>query len=184
MDFQNLVPLYIDKVTGNKVATHGDGSGNPHDQSAVLIELTDNGDHNHSAFLTTAEATALIAGTIVNVTVESSETDHDHDVTLTYANGAFTVTDISNNHLHGFVIIGGSGGGSGSASGYRHEQTIPSQSWVIVHNGGTTDCVTQVYVNDEMVIPTRIRLVDINTVEIYFNEPISGHSNTVFFTQA
>ena len=186
MDFTNLVPLYIDKSTGKKIATGSPGnSGGGGNSPVVLIELTSNGDHRHSVGLNSAQALGLISGSVTTVEATSSSNDnHTHTVTIQYNNGQFFVTDITMNHMHGFIVVGAGGGGGVGAIGYQHEQLSAQQTWTITHNNGSTNCVTQVYVGGELVIPTRIRFVGINTIEIFFNEPIAGFSNTVFFTQA
>lgn len=187
-NYQNLVPLFVDKSSGKHVATNrgNNGHGNDLGSAVILIEITDNGSHKHAAYINGDQAIDLIRGAIQSVDVNTTTADaHQHTITVGFTNGNFTVTNIADNHIHGFKVIGTGENTNtgGAAEGYRHSQPTPAQIWTVTHNHNSTNAITQVYVNDELVIPTRIRFIDINTIEIYFNEPVAGFSNTVFYTQ-
>lgn len=171
--------LVVTLSDGN-VINAGNATGNTVSTAAVLIELTSNGDHAHALSLTTQQAMDLIDGSISSVVVTSTSVDnHTHDVTVTYTNSKFVVTDVTDNHLHGFVVVGT----KNNPTGYRHNQDDAVTNWLIQHNQGTTNAITQVYVENELVIPTAIKFIDINTIEVFFNEPLVGFTNTIFYTQ-
>jgi len=56
---------------------------------------------------------------------------------------------------------------------YIHNQTTPSDQWVIQHNLGTTDLIVQVYADDSQAT-TSITIVDENTVVVDLSVATTG----------
>ena len=69
-----------------------------------------------------------------------------------------------------------------SELGYKYSQDEPSNVWVIEHNRETMNLQVQVFdPNNEMVIPSRIKIVDSNTVQIEFGDSmVTGTSQLIF----
>lgn len=60
---------------------------------------------------------------------------------------------------------------------FVYADTSPSQVWTITHNLNTTTPMVQVYDTDFlMVIPDNIIVVDNNTVEVDFGDPMAGRA--------
>lgn len=55
-----------------------------------------------------------------------------------------------------------------------YEQNTPSDIWTITHNFGTDDILFTVWVNDEAVAPVSTSIIDENTIEMTFAEPLDG----------
>ena len=76
----------------------------------------------------------------------------------------------------------GSGGGGGSVYGYSHQQTIPATTWTISHMGHTLKAQVTVYDSTyEQIIPGRIHIIDINTIQVIFNSPQAGSAVVIMF---
>lgn len=82
----------------------------------------------------------------------------------------------------GGVSGGGGGPGGPFASGYLHLQTVSQVTWIVSHNGGTENVVVQIYDNSgDLVLPDRVHIVDINTVEINFEAAMDGRAHVIVF---
>ncbi|MFY0655410.1 MAG: hypothetical protein JXR12_01400 [Neptunomonas phycophila] len=66
--------------------------------------------------------------------------------------------------------------------GYKYSQDTPSNVWIIEHNRASTDVLVQVFdPNNEMVIPSRIKIEDPNTVRIEFGTSmVTGTTQLIF----
>lgn len=66
--------------------------------------------------------------------------------------------------------------------GYKYSQDDPSSVWIIEHNRETTNVLVQVFdPNNEMVIPSRIKIEDSNTVRIEFGDSmVTGTTQLIF----
>jgi hypothetical protein len=70
----------------------------------------------------------------------------------------------------------------GGAYGYYYLQTVASDTWTIVHNGGTMHTICQIYdTNNELVLSDTVRIVDINTIEVLFGAPQDGFAYIIMF---
>lgn len=68
------------------------------------------------------------------------------------------------------------------ATSYKHEQTVPSTTWTIVHGGGGYPIVDAYVVeNGETlkIIPSAVTFVDNNTCTLTFSTPRSGFATVV-----
>lgn len=80
------------------------------------------------------------------------------------------------------IARGGAGGFGRLAEGFLYEQLIASDNWVIPHNKANDRVLIQVY--DDLglfTLPDEIIIVDINNVQIVFNEPMTGTAHIFFF---
>ena len=63
---------------------------------------------------------------------------------------------------------------------FIHTQNIAERNWNITHNLDTPNPVVDVWIDTEegttLVIPSEIRVVDANTIQITFNSQVSGHT--------
>lgn len=83
----------------------------------------------------------------------------------------------------GRLVARGGGLGGPPASGFLFEQLVASDSWTVPHNKLNDRVIVQVYDDvGEFTIPDKIEIVDINTVEITFAEPMTGTAHLLFFT--
>ena len=79
----------------------------------------------------------------------------------------------------------GNGNGNNNCSlnvcGYQHIQAIPSDIWTVGHNLNTSAVTVQVYVGDQVVFPSEINVIDVNTIEVNFGPAFLevGHVNIV-----
>lgn len=74
------------------------------------------------------------------------------------------------------------GSGSGSAVGYRHNQTIADTIWTVAHNKNSLNHICQVFDdNGEEIAPEKISVHDINTIIVTFAAPQAGFVNVMFF---
>lgn len=70
----------------------------------------------------------------------------------------------------------------GNVSGYQFVQSTPAVLWTINHNGNTTRVSVSVYdADDEQIIPERVKIVNINTVEISFTSEVAGSAAVLLF---
>lgn len=63
----------------------------------------------------------------------------------------------------------------------RLNMTTPSDSWYIVHHRNTSKLFFQILdsTNTE-IIPERVKIIDSNTVQIDFSDPVTGILNLTF----
>lgn len=64
---------------------------------------------------------------------------------------------------------------------YSHVQAVAATVWAIAHNGATVSFVAQAYVDNELVEPNAIRIIDSNNIEIEFNVAVVGQANLVLW---
>lgn len=70
----------------------------------------------------------------------------------------------------------------GAAYGYYHQQVIAADTWTIVHNGSTMHTICQIYdTNNELILSDKVRIVDINTIEVIFGTPQDGLAHIIMF---
>ena len=78
---------------------------------------------------------------------------------------------------------GGAISSAGGGQGYLYQQIVADNVWLIEHNAGTENLLTQIYnVDGIQVFPDSLTIVDINTVQIIFGAPQDGSAHLVFFT--
>lgn len=63
---------------------------------------------------------------------------------------------------------------------FSHDQVTPSSSWLITHNKNTNKFIAQVYINNELVYPEGIVIVDNNNIIVNINETTTGFVNIIF----
>lgn len=68
------------------------------------------------------------------------------------------------------------GGGGGTNAGMTHNQSVANTSWNVVHNLASLNVVTQVLINNLVVVPSSISIVDLNNITITFSEPTVGRA--------
>lgn len=69
-----------------------------------------------------------------------------------------------------------------SLQGYVHHQAVPASTWTITHNKATKNAIVQVFDSAyEVVIPSAIVIVDINTVRIEYPSLETGYVHLMFF---
>ena len=69
----------------------------------------------------------------------------------------------------------------GNASGHVHYQYAMAPVWTITHNKATAHTLISVYDTSlSEVIPQTVHIVNLNTVRIYFPEPVSGKAVLTF----
>lgn len=75
----------------------------------------------------------------------------------------------------------GSGSG-GSAVGYLFVQSPAANIWIIEHNAGSEQLICQIFDTvGELILPDRLSIIDINTVEIEFAAAMEGRAHLMFF---
>lgn len=83
------------------------------------------------------------------------------------------------------IARGGAGGFGLLADGFLYEQIIASDSWVIPHNKANDRVLVQIYDGlGFFTLPDEIVIVDINNIQIVFNEPMDGTAHIMFFRSA
>lgn len=82
----------------------------------------------------------------------------------------------------GAIVAKQTAGSSGLVTGYTFEQTVPTASWLIVHNKNTRNLLCQIYdPNGHLLIPDDITIININTISVNFTTPIIGSAHILFF---
>lgn len=77
------------------------------------------------------------------------------------------------------VVEGGTGA---TAVGYEHVQAVASSMWVINHLRGTRRMNVTIWDDtDEMVYADVVKIIDLNTVHVSFNTPVSGRAILMLF---
>ncbi len=85
----------------------------------------------------------------------------------------------------GDIVARGGAVQSQAGRGFLYEQLAPSGIWTISHNEDTDKLLAQVYDDSgEFTFPDEILIVDTNTVEITFNDPMTGTAHLIFFTSS
>lgn len=97
---------------------------------------------------------------------------------------------IWNDTLQQWVTDGDCCGGGGATPpvgfnqtwGYVHQEPAPEFMWLITHNLGTDNVMTQIYdTNGNMIFPNSITVVDVNTVLVDFNSQQAGKALLMLF---
>lgn len=66
--------------------------------------------------------------------------------------------------------------------GFEYKNPVPSEMWEIIHNANTERVHIMVYDgNNEVIFPDRIRIANVNTVEVFFTTPQDGKAVLVLF---
>ena len=77
----------------------------------------------------------------------------------------------------GYALVSVGGISTGTADRYLHTQNAPTGSWIIDHNLGYKFPNIDVYdVNDEQLIPQKVKAVSLNRIQIDFATPTSGNA--------
>jgi hypothetical protein len=63
-------------------------------------------------------------------------------------------------------------------AGYQHVQDIPSATWIVYHNLDTTYFNQNIFI-DEKLVKADVVIVDDNTINVLFGEPVSGMVNLI-----
>ncbi len=71
----------------------------------------------------------------------------------------------------------------GNVQGIEHIQAIDSDTWTISHAKNTKKIQITIWdTTDEQVFADSVKILDVNTVEIKFNTPISGRAILMVFS--
>jgi len=85
----------------------------------------------------------------------------------------------------GKLVAKGTPGGvgpPGSVVGYLHIQTTATTTWIVPHNAETTNVIVQIYdTSSNLIIPDRVHIIDINTLEIEFGSAMDGRAHILLF---
>ena len=77
----------------------------------------------------------------------------------------------------GYALVSVGGISTGTADKFLHTQNAPTGSWIIDHNLGYKFPNIDVYdVNDEQLIPQKVKAVSLNRIQIDFATPTSGNA--------
>lgn len=80
------------------------------------------------------------------------------------------------------IVEGSTGPGISGVTGYEHNQVEPVKAWIISHNKNTQKAQVTVWDSgNEMMYPDVVKIIDLNTVLILFNTPISGRAILMLF---
>lgn len=72
---------------------------------------------------------------------------------------------------------------TGGADGYIHTQDAAASTWTIEHNGGTKNVLVQFYDDtDYQFFADNVRLVDDNSLQVTFSQPMTGKATLIFFS--
>lgn len=70
----------------------------------------------------------------------------------------------------------------GDVVGYEHIQTTEDTLWVVSHNKYSNRAQVSVYDDNwEQIIPDTVKVIDNNTIFVYFSTPISGRAMVLLF---
>ena len=65
---------------------------------------------------------------------------------------------------------------------YQHDQEVAESVWTVVHNLNTYPIVDVVVDHGEArvkIIPKDVKIIDMNSCEIHFSQPRTGHARLV-----
>lgn len=66
--------------------------------------------------------------------------------------------------------------------GYTHTQVAPSTLWTISHMGHTVHAQVTIYDSQyEQIIPSKVHIIDINTIQVSFTSPQDGIAIVIMF---
>jgi len=69
-----------------------------------------------------------------------------------------------------------------TASGFVHEEITPITTWTIVHNQNSEQLICQIYdTTGELILPDKVSIINLNTVEVEFGAPQDGKAHLMFF---
>jgi len=79
------------------------------------------------------------------------------------------------------VTVPGLGSGSVIPKNYIHTQAVASQTWTVVHNLNSADCISLVFNSTgQQFIPDEFNVIDANTVEFKFQAVQAGKAIILF----
>lgn len=68
------------------------------------------------------------------------------------------------------------------AYGFIHLQAVASDTWTIIHDGGSDNIITQIFATSgEQIFPDEVVPLDVNTLQVSFGAPQDGKALLMLF---
>jgi hypothetical protein len=133
----------------------------------------DTGNITFTGLLNGIDLTGLAANVSTHTSFSSSAKHMASEVAITPILAAPSATNVQQvlDQLNDLIVnVSGNAG-----FGMEHVQLLPATQWIISHNKNTKRVHWTLWdEDDEMVMPDRVKLIDSNTMHVFFGSPQAG----------